>query len=311
MNKSLTIARKEFADAITSKRFWLIVGLFLSLYVASGYVMSYAFRIGGMSPARPMLQMASSVVSTIGLMAPILGIALAFDAISGERERGTLKILLSRPIYREHVINGKIVSALALIGLTITASSLLSISASALLQGIAVTLDDIMRICLFIVVSIFFSFAYYSISLFISTFSNKSGHSLMLSLGVWIFFAFVLSLLSSLIAFFVLGPTPAIPFDRTFNQTRPQQLVGESYMNYSRRVAEITNIVQALSINHHYSLVANSLFGSIAGPFGQEAGEVDLWGLITSRWVDLLVVALFPLIFLTASYVVFTRRQEK
>jgi len=311
MNKSLIIARKEFTDAITSKRFWLIVGLFLLFYIASGYVMSYVFRIGGMSAARPMLQMASSVVSTIGLMAPILGIALAFDAISGERERGTLKILLSRPVYREHVINGKIVSALALIGLTITASSLLSISASALLQGIAVTLDDITRICLFIVVSIFFSFAYYSISLFISTFSNKSGHSLMLSLGVWIFFAFVLSLLSSLIAFFVLGPPPAIPFGRTFNQTQPQQLLGETYMNYSRRVAEITNMVQALSINHHYSLVANSLFGSIAGPFGQEAGEVDLWGLITSRWVDLLVVALFPLIFLTASYVVFTRRQEK
>jgi ABC-2 type transport system permease protein len=313
MNKSLIIARKEFTDAITSKRFWAVMGLFFLLYVAGGYVTSFAFRIGGFTESRGLLRTTSSVVSTMSLIAPILGIALAFDAISGERERGTLKVLLSRPLYREHVINGKIVSALALIGLTITVSSVLSISASVLLQGTSVTFDDVVRICLFIALSILFSFAYYSISLFISTFSSRSSHSLTISLGVWIFFAFVLSLLGSLIALAVLGSGPAMSFSREFNQTGGgrQVVISEAFLNYSRRVSEITNTVQAASINHHYSLIADSLFVTSVGPFGQQAQQIDLMSLLASRWVDILVVTVFPVIFLVASYMAFTRRQER
>jgi len=313
MNKSLIIARKEFTDGITSKRFWAIVALFFLLYLATGYVTTSVFRIGGITESRGLLQMTSSVVSTMTLMAPILGIALAFDAISGERERGTLKVLLSRPIYREHVINGKIISALALIGMTVTVSSLLSISASILLQGASIALDDIVRISLFIALSILFSFAYYSISLFISTFSNRSSHSLTISLGVWIFFAFILSLLGSLIAYTVLGPAPAMSFGPDFNQTQGGYAVriSQAFLNYSRKVEAISSTVQAVSINYHYSSIANSLFVTSVGPFGQQAQQIDLVSFLSSRWIDLLVVALFPVIFLVASYFAFTRRQEK
>ena len=311
MNESLIIARKEFSDGITSKRFWAIVALFFVLYVATGYVTTSIFRVAGFTESRGLLQTASSVASTMTLMAPILGIALAFDAISGERERGTLKVLLSRPIYREHVINGKIVSALALIGLTITVSSLLSISASILLQGASVALDDVVRVLLFIVLSILFSFAYYSMSLFISTFSSRSSHSLTISLGVWIFFAFILSVLGSLIAYAVIGPAPAMSFSPGFNQTEGGRQASEAFLNYSRKVAEISSTVQAVSINYHYSSIANSLFVTSVGPFGQQAQQIDLMSLLSSRWIDLLVVAVFPVIFLGASYFAFTRRQEK
>jgi len=314
MNKSLIVARKEFTDAITSKRFWLVVGLFVLLYIANIFITSSAFRTGELGPIRLMLQIGSNVASTVGLMAPILGIALAFDAISGERERGTLRILLSRPIYREDVINGKIMSALAVIGLTITISSLLSVSASILLQGITVTSDDIVRLCLFIVLSILFSFAYYTISLFISTFSSRSGHSLIISLGTWIFFALILPLLGSLISYVILGPAPAI--NTAF---RPGQQIGnftrqlpQSYIDYQAKVAQITNTVQMISINHHFSLISDSLFGSVRAAFGQEVvREIDLLGILSSRLIDLLVLMVFPVIFLVASYATFTRRQEK
>ncbi|MEM3454579.1 MAG: ABC transporter permease subunit, partial [Thermoproteota archaeon] len=209
MNKSLVIAKKEFSDAVTSKRFWLIVVLFLLLYIVNIYATSLGFRMGLFGPTRLFLQAGSSVVSTMSIMAPLLGVALAFSAISGEREKGTLKVLLSRPLYREDVINGKIISSLALIVLTVAVTSFLSVSASILLQGITVTLDDIIRLCIFIIVSILFSFAYYAISLFVSVLSNRSGQSLVISLGVWIFFALILPLLASFIALTVLGPPPA------------------------------------------------------------------------------------------------------
>ncbi len=319
IENTFSIARKELTDAITSKRLWLIVGIFLLFSIASTYATSFGFMMRSQQATRPMVQIASTIASTTAYMAPLLGIALAFDAVSGERERGTLRILLSRPIYREDVINGKIISALAVIGLTITISSLTSVSVSILLHNVAVTLDDIMRICLFIVFSIVLSFAYYAFSLFISTFSNKSSHSLIISIGIWIFFAFILSIISSFVAIAVLGspPTRAIAiFNRTQGQfgnfTSPRE--SEEYLSYMRKEAEISSIIQAFSINYHYTQITNSLFGFATGPleFGQrERATTSISTVLSTRVIDIVVLIVFPIVFLVASYMVFTRRQEK
>jgi ABC-2 type transport system permease protein len=324
LKNALSIARKEFADAVTSKRLWLIAGIFLLFSIASTYSTSFGFRIGARQTTRPMVQIASSIASATAYMAPLLGIALAFDAISGERERGTLRILLSRPIYREDVINGKIMSALAVIGLTITISSLAAVSVSILLHNISVTVDDVSRIGLFILFSVIFSFAYYALSLFVSTFSSKSSHSLVISIGIWIFFAFILSIMSSFIATAILGPPPTRALT-LFNMSRrqfgnfttpggatPQEL--EEYLNYVRKVSEISGAIQAFSINYHYTQITSSLFSFVAGPLGFGRGEITIASIptiLSTRLIDIIILIVFPIVFLVASYMVFTRRQEK
>lgn len=324
MENAFSIARKEFTDAVTSKRLWLIAGIFLLFSIASTYSTSFGFRMGVQQATRPMVQIDSSIASATAYMAPLLGLALAFDAVSGERERGTLRILLSRPIYREDVINGKILSALAVIGLTITVSSLAAVSISILLHNISVTVDDVSRIGLFIVFSIVFSFAYYALALFVSTFSSKSSHSLVISIGIWIFFAFILSIMSSFIATAILGPPPTRAVT-VFNVSRrqfgnfttpggasPQEL--EEYLSYSRKVSEISSAIQTFSINYHYTQIANSLFGFAAGPleFGQGGGTIaSIPTVLSTRLIDIIVLIVFPIVFLVASYMVFTRRQEK
>ncbi|MEM2960658.1 MAG: ABC transporter permease subunit, partial [Candidatus Bathyarchaeia archaeon] len=299
---------------------WLIAGIFLLFSIASTYSTSFGFRMGAQQAMRPMVQIASTIASATAYMVPLLGIALAFDAVSGERERGTLRILLSRPIYREDVINGKIISALAVIGLTITVSSLASVSVSILLHNVAVTLDDIARVSVFIVFSIVLSFAYYAFSLFVSTFSNKSSHSFIIGIGVWIFFAFILPIISSLVAVAILGQPPTGPqiviydnasFPQQFNFTRRQS--SQEFINYQRKVLEISSIIQMLSINYHYNQITSSLFGFTAGPieFGQRERVTSILAVFSTRLIDIMVLIVFPIVFLVASYMVFTRRQEK
>ncbi len=324
LKNALSIARKEFTDTITSKRLWVLIGIFLLFSIASTYSTSFGFIMGGRQAARPMVQIASAIATAMTYMAPLLGIALAFDAVSGERERGTLRILLSRPIYREDVINGKIMSALATIGLAIILSSLASVSVSILLHNISVTIDDISRICLFAVFSAVLSFAYYALSLFISTFSNKSSHSLVISIGIWIFLAFILSIMSSFIATAVLGPPPeraVAVFNMSRRQfgnfTTPGSVMlqeSEEYLNYMRKVSEISSAIQAFSINYHYTQITNSLFGFAAGPLEfrqRESTMTSISTVLSTRLIDIIVLIVFPIVFLTASYMVFTRRQEK
>jgi ABC-2 type transport system permease protein len=320
ISDAFSIARKEFVDAVTSKRLWLVAGIFLLFSIASTYSTSFGFMMGIQQAIRQMVQIASAIASTTAYMAPLLGIALAFDAVSGERERGTLRLLLSRPIHREDVINGKVISALAVISLTMTVSSLASVSASILLHNVAVTLDDIVRICIFIAFSIILSFAYYALSLFISTSSSKSSHSLIISIGIWIFFAFILSIISRLIAFAVLGSPPARAIT-VFNMTQRQQFgnftfpsASEEYLNYMRKVAEISSIIQSFSINYHYTQITDLLFGFVTGPleFGQRGrATASISTVLSTRITDIVILVVFPMVFLFASYMVFTRRQEK
>jgi len=320
MSDAFSIARKEFVDAVTGKRLWLVAGIFLLFSIASTYSTSFGFMMGIQQATRQMVQIASAIASTTAYMAPLLGIALAFDAVSGERERGTLRLLLSRPIYREDVINGKIISALAVISLTMAMSSLASISVSILLHNVAVTLDDTARICVFVAFSIILSFAYYALSLFISTFSSKSSHSLIISIGIWIFFAFILSIISSLVAFIVLGSPPARA-TTVFNMTQRQQFgnftfpgESEEYSNYMRKVSEISSIIQSFSINYHYTQITSSLFGFVTGPleFGQRGrATASISTVLSTRIADIVILIVFPMVFLFASYMVFTKRQEK
>ena len=55
----------------------------------------------------------------VGMVAPLLGLAFAFDAVNGERAEGTLPRLLAQPIYRDDVINGKFAAGMAVIGLVL------------------------------------------------------------------------------------------------------------------------------------------------------------------------------------------------
>ena len=131
------IAGKEFADHVVSVRFvivLLVLGLAaaIPLYFASDQIRNaaqaattlpavflYLFTIG------PENVEILRVDRFVGIVAPLLGLAFAFDAVNSERAEGTLPRLLSQPIYRDDVINGKFVAGLGVIGIVLVSVVLL------------------------------------------------------------------------------------------------------------------------------------------------------------------------------------------
>ncbi len=55
-------------------------------------------------------------------MGMILSGAIGFDLISKEKEDGSLKTVLSSPIYRDALINGKAAGAIATLAITMAAT---------------------------------------------------------------------------------------------------------------------------------------------------------------------------------------------
>lgn len=302
----VTIARKEFSDTLRSKRFLIIIALFIALWAFSSASISIAAPLMGQGAGRMRFfaSLGTSLSSTMVFVAPILGIVLGYAAISGEREKGSLKLVLSRPIHREDVLNGKALAAIAAAGVAMFASTLIAVGGSIWLQGVTPTLDDVTRLMTFTLISIVLFAAYYTICLFFSTLFTKTSRSLLVAIFIWVFFSFIIPIASALIAMATIGSPPVRP---------GQPGMSEELREYMRELAEISGSIQRLSINTHYSTIANAVLGgqSQMGFLPETSRSVTIAEALTTHWTSLVVLIVFTTIFFIASYIAFTRREER
>lgn len=106
-----TIVRKEFSDAARSLVLWIVsvvFVLFSILMVGSYIVFEEEFGPPDADPGTALDAMIF-VLSPIALIAPIIALVVGYKAIVGERESGSLKVLLSLPHTRWDVMFGKLV----------------------------------------------------------------------------------------------------------------------------------------------------------------------------------------------------------
>lgn len=95
------LAGKEFSDRLRNR--WVMV-VALVFTVASLLITYFgAAAQGQVGPTSIELTIAS-LVSLVIYLVPLIALLLGFDAIVGERERGSLDLLLSLPIDRKSVV---------------------------------------------------------------------------------------------------------------------------------------------------------------------------------------------------------------
>lgn len=96
------IARKEFTDAFRARILWAI-GLLIGLLTA-GITVATRF-IPGVEPS-PLLGLGAAT-EFAAILVPIVSLVAAYLAIAGERESGSMKVLLGLPPSRGEVLIGK------------------------------------------------------------------------------------------------------------------------------------------------------------------------------------------------------------
>ena len=84
-----------------------------------------------------------SFVSFIAMLGPFVGLALGFDGVNSERNGGTLNRLLSQPIYRDSVINGKFLAGAAVIFSMVFAMGGLAVAVGLIAIGIPPSLEEV------------------------------------------------------------------------------------------------------------------------------------------------------------------------
>jgi ABC-2 type transport system permease protein len=208
----LIVAKKEFADQISSKRFLALAGIILLITVYTVYQGVQGFYNAYASGMHKPFVSIFGISSSLGFMTfgAFLGLLMGFDLITKEKEEGSLKTLLSHPVYRDSVINGKAIGAFAALGVAIFLVLTISVGIL-LLYGIYPTLSDVGDVVKFGALTLVYTFTFFAISLFASTIARNSGTALIIAFGFLILFMAVLPILGEIASQFIVGPPPRPP----------------------------------------------------------------------------------------------------
>ena len=157
-------------------------------------------------------------------MAPLLGLAFAFDAINGERSEGTLPRLLAQPIYRDDVINGKFAAGLAVIGVVLVAVIGIIAGFGIFRLGIVPDSEEVVRLVAWIAVTFVYVGLWLAFGLLLSVVVRRAATSALIGFGIW----FVLTIFGGLILDIIgraISPLTGSTLEEQIGQAQTQQFI--------------------------------------------------------------------------------------
>ena len=115
----------------------------------------------------------------------LLALIFAYDAIVGERELGTLRLVLTHPVSRGHILLAKYASTMLCLLVPLFISLLFAMILIATSTSISLKTDDFLRIIGIVFASIAYLSVFYLIGMLISAIIHRTSTALMMSMFVW------------------------------------------------------------------------------------------------------------------------------
>jgi ABC-2 type transport system permease protein len=318
----LVIARKEFGDHVVSIRF-LVLLVVLGLAVAIPLYFA-ADRIRSLATAAVTAQQSGQLaiflaLFTVGpqdiallrvdtfvsIVAPLLGLAFAFDAVNGERSEGTLPRLLAQPIYRDDVINGKFAAGLAVISVVLVSVVLFITGFGMIRLALVPHGQEVVRLIAWLIATFLYVAVWLAFGLLLSVAIRRAATSALIGFGVWLLLTIFGPLIVSLVSG-VFAPSAAA--------TAEEQL----------SAIQIQDLIQRLLPSNLYSEISTAILQpnvtTIAAPgsLGQfEQAQQQIPGLLTLDqslllvWPQTVALVALTVVCFAAAYVLFMRQEVR
>lgn len=129
----------------------------------------------------------------------MFAILLGYDAISGEKERGTLRLSFANALPRSTFILGKILGSYITLTLSILVAVMIGVLAL-IAVGIHMTSAEWIRLALIIAAGLLFFGAFLSLSIMVSALTSRSSSSFLILLVVWVMAVQIVPRVSVLLA---------------------------------------------------------------------------------------------------------------
>ncbi|AYY13122.1 ABC transporter permease [Actinobacteria bacterium YIM 96077] len=299
------VAEKEFADHITSIRFLVllvVIGLacLAAVVSAASFLRESATEASDATSVFLLLftqspEQIPSFVALIGFLGPLLGIAFGFDAVNQERSDRTLPRLVSQPIHRDDIVNGKFVAGLAVIGLTLVALVALTAGVGIVRMGITPSAGDVARLLLYLVVALVYMGLWLAFALLCSVLLRRPATAALVAIAAWLVFTLFGTFLASLAA-------DAFSGEGQIAQARTEyslSLVSPSTLYENSSAALLNPEVRSVGL-----LLPQDLERAVPGPLSLDQSLLVVWPQVTA-----LVAA--SVVMFTLGYVAFLRQEVR
>jgi len=210
MGGLMAIYRKELGDYFSSYRFVILFALIAMVSFITSYIAAISLRESIAQDAMRgrflFLMLFStegarfSMIQFVAFFGPLIGLFLGFDAINRERAHGTLVKVVSQPIYRDAVINGKFLAGVTVIIVMIVAIVLVIAGFGLTLLGVVPEVEEILRMAVYVVISIFYISFWLGVSILFSILFRSTATSALASVAAWILLSFVVFFGASAVA---------------------------------------------------------------------------------------------------------------
>ncbi len=293
---------KEMQDYAGNIRMIVLMGLIILTAGASMYVAAQTLRSYVGEDSFMLLNLFTisqgpipSFLSFVSFLVPLTGIALGFDAVNCEYQNRTLGRILSKPIYRDALLFGKVLGAISSMAVVLLALWLLVIGSAMLFLGVPPSTEQIARAFTFYIITVFYATVWYLTGMLFSIVFRQSAVSALVALALWLFFMIFWPMISQLLSY-GLGRDSfhAAQLEVVLGRVSPYTLFNES------AVAILHPSTRSLSV-----VLFSQLQGAVMGsalPFAQSL--LLIWPHITA-FLSIIII-LFVL-----SYILFQRKEVR
>lgn len=293
MNRILTLALRDFKAAFRDNIFLIIIGLFVLLSIISVYIGSstknaelQAYQdivqlLKGQGatnlPSPPNiypLSVLKNIISYVSMIGAVVAIFLGYESFSGERSSGTLKLIATRPVYRDQILTGKLLGGSMVIGILLGIILIFNMILFVLVSGMTPSINEIIRLFVFFIFAFVYMMIFYIATMYVSLKTNDSAFGFMLMMIIWLTISFVVPQLAESQRSFVYALNATA---QTVTQVPSDTVVSQAIELFSPAV-QFQNIGKAL-----LQVVPESVNISISGLLQKQVGsiiEIFLPGLV-------------------------------
>jgi len=281
MYNIITIALQEIKVLFKERVFFLLLGIFIAMTLASSFIgliatttttsiynasVDFLRQSGaGNTPSNPLNNLPAltnfrNVIVYIFLIGSLLAVVIGHRSFIRERKTGVLSLLLTRPVSPKTLFLGKVLGICwALLGI-ISITFAVSVFSSLLLPFQHLVWDDILRLFIFYALSFFYLLFFALLGLLFAIKTKSESLALFIPVCIWVGISFVLPELVS-------GQTPtALLNPVTMSQTTPAGTFFTLMQQY----------LGPISIGWHYT--------SFAGQLLSNSLQIDSAGIGNILW---------------------------
>ncbi|PSP40201.1 ABC transporter [Halobacteriales archaeon QH_10_70_21] len=179
----VAVAEKDFRDAIRS-RLMIVVAVMFVAFTGGGVALGQAF---GLQSGTVVGLILSVMLQGTAIFIPLVALGIAYRSIAGERESGSLKVLLSLPNSRLDVVIGKFLGRSAVVSVAIVVGFIsMLIAAAATFEG-NIPAESIL---MFMLAALLLAVVFVSVAVSVSAFADSSFAAAIGAFGFFVLFQF-------------------------------------------------------------------------------------------------------------------------